>query len=73
MDLCSRGSGGTAEALFYNPHLMQDLECIAVEVLWEGANQIISRGCGGCNLLEGIDCYALKCTEITLFAKISVL
>ena len=30
-------------------------------------------GCGGCNPLEGIDCYTLKCTKITLFARISVL
>ena len=43
-----------------------------IEVLWERATQSSTRGCGGCNLLEGIDCYALKCTKITVFARISV-
>ena len=30
-------------------------------------------GCDGCNSLDGIDHYALKCTEITLIARINVL
>ena len=34
-----------------------------LKVLLEGANQSSARGCGGCNPLEGIDCYALKCTK----------
>ena len=28
-------------------------------------------GCGGCNPLVGIDCYALKYTEIILFTRYS--
>ena len=43
-----------------------------LKVLWGGANQNSIKGCGGCNPLEGIDCYALKCTKITLFARISM-
>ena len=50
---------------------MQDLEYL-IQILGEGANQSSTRGCGGCNPLKGIDCYALKCTKITLFARISV-
>ena len=50
---------------------MQDLEYL-IQIL-EGANQSSARGCGGCNPLEGIDCYALKCTKTSLFAaRISV-
>ena len=44
-----------------------------LKVLREEANQSSTWGCGGCNPLESIDCYALKCTKVTLFAKISVL
>ena len=53
---------------------MQNLEyLIQLKVLCEGANQNSTRGCDGCNPLEGIDCYVLKCTKITLYARISVL
>ena len=31
-----------------------------MEVLWKGANHSSSRGCGGYNPFEGIDCYALQ-------------
>ena len=44
---------------------MQDLEYL-IQILKfceKGANQSSIRGCGGCNPLEGIDCYALKCTK----------
>ena len=51
-------------------HLMQDLEYL-IEIL-RFCDQNSTRGCGGCNPLEGIDCYALKCTKITLFARIYV-
>ena len=48
---------------------MQDLEYLiqilkfCEKELTKGANQSSTRGCGGCNPLECIDCYALKCTK----------
>ena len=47
---------------------MQDLIQIYEKELYPSS----TRGCGGCNPLEDIDCYALKCTKITLFARINV-
>ena len=46
---------------------MQDLEYL-IQILKFcekdlGANQSSIRGCGGCNPLEDIDCYTLKCTK----------
>ena len=40
--------------------------------MWERADQSSSRGCNGCNPLEGnqgIDCCTLKCMKTTPFAK----
>ena len=56
-------------------HLMQDLATYIArvfQILKICEKELPARGCGGCNPLEGIDCYALKCTKITVFARISV-
>ena len=57
------------DILFYEVqkcHLMQNL---VLEYLKQLATQNSTMECGGCNHLEGIDCYALKCMKITLFCK----
>ena len=54
--------------------IMQDLEYL-IQILKLCEKELTKnsiRGCDGCNPLEGIDCYALKCTKITLNARISV-
>ena len=54
---------------------MQDLEYL-IQILKsceKELTKVVPGGaCGGCNPFEGIDCHALKCTKITLFARISV-
>ena len=54
---------------------MQNLESLIhiLKFCLKEQPKVASRGCGECSPLEGIDCYVLKCTKITLFAKISVL
>ena len=52
---------------------MQDLEYL-IEILkfCEKLTKVVPGGVvHGCNPLEGTDCYALKCTKITLFARLS--
>ena len=44
---------------------------IDLDQLLKFCNQSSTRGCGGCNPLEGTDCYVSKYTKITLFARIS--
>ena len=44
---------------------MQDLDYL-IQILKfceKELTKVVPRGCGGCNPLEGIDCYALKCIK----------
>ena len=53
---------------------MQDLEYL-IQILKFCEKKLtkgVPGGVVGATSLEGIDCYALKCTKITLFAKICV-
>ena len=53
---------------------MQDLEYLIqlLKFCEKELTKVVPGMCDGCNPLEGIDCYALKCTKITLFARICV-